>query len=275
MAAPMAEVLCPRCQGSVPADAQFCDHCGQSLVAPICRACGTENRIGARFCSKCGRPVDQPGSPAILSTVLAAAAEMRVNAQFCPTCGQPLHRTAARGATPAPRRTLPRIPESTDTTQAPPGADLTGAQVPVAEAPDSAATADDVRGPETPVVAAPGSPVPEQEPEPPSREYHLVIVNRDGTTAGALSLNQGDNLIGLKIPGGKISPDVDLTPFNDRQLVSRRHAIIRVEGDRLLLRDCGSTNGTRVDGIEVGPSPIGINEDSEIRIANLRCRIRT
>lgn len=56
----------------------------------------------------------------------------------------------------------------------------------------------------------------------------------------------------------------------DRQ-VSRRHARIRLEGERYLVEDLGSKNGTFVNGQEVhGPSPL--QDGDEIQIA-LCCKL--
>ena len=39
-------------------------------------------------------------------------------------------------------------------------------------------------------------------------------------------------------------PEVDLSPFPNSRVVSRRHADIRIEGDRYYIQDMGSSNGT-------------------------------
>jgi pSer/pThr/pTyr-binding forkhead associated (FHA) protein len=55
--------------------------------------------------------------------------------------------------------------------------------------------------------------------------------------------------------------------------VSRRHAVLRREDDRWLLRDLGSRNGTRVNGVrvleatEVGPGDRVSFADSRYRLA--------
>jgi class 3 adenylate cyclase len=48
---------CHQCQHENPADAAFCDECGERLE-PACPACGETNRSGAKFCRRCGRALD-------------------------------------------------------------------------------------------------------------------------------------------------------------------------------------------------------------------------
>ena len=46
-----------------------------------------------------------------------------------------------------------------------------------------------------------------------------------------------------------IMPDIDLTPYKAYASgVSRLHAVLRREGERVLLRDLGSSNGTYING---------------------------
>jgi len=50
--------------------------------------------------------------------------------------------------------------------------------------------------------------------------------------------------------------------------VSKRHAMLRVEGDRLFVRDLGSTNGTEVDGRAVGKTEMEVPINSGVHIAD-------
>ncbi|MFO8073437.1 MAG: DUF4388 domain-containing protein [Polyangia bacterium] len=51
------------------------------------------------------------------------------------------------------------------------------------------------------------------------------------------------------------SSDVDVVLMED--MVSRRHAVLRVDGDHVALKDRGSTNGTFVNGEKVSESVVG------------------
>jgi pSer/pThr/pTyr-binding forkhead associated (FHA) protein len=63
--------------------------------------------------------------------------------------------------------------------------------------------------------------------------------------------------------------------------VSRRHAIISVQGDRVFLADHpgsgnrGSRNGTWVNGVRITFTPVELTEKSDTAFAQLRFRVRT
>ncbi len=68
----------------------------------------------------------------------------------------------------------------------------------------------------------------------------LPLVGRDEFTIGRVS------------EGQSILPDIDLTPFDAySQGVSRLHATLRVSGERIILVDLGSSNGTRLNNQKV------------------------
>ena len=64
----------------------------------------------------------------------------------------------------------------------------------------------------------------------------------------------------------------------DSQAISRRHAKITVDDDRVILEDLGSKNGTFVDGIRLD-KPIPISDGVHFRLGpvwvSLRCRAAT
>lgn len=71
-------------------------------------------------------------------------------------------------------------------------------------------------------------------------------------------------------------PEVDLTPHGAYRLgISRRHAIILLEGERLIVKDLNSRNGTFVNGVIV---PSGgtqtLRDGDELRFGNLTMRVR-
>lgn len=52
-------------------------------------------------------------------------------------------------------------------------------------------------------------------------------------------------------------------------VVSRRHAILRVEGDRIWVRDLGSTHGTEIDGRPVGAAEVEVLADTTVKFAGV------
>src|SRR5216683_2300929 len=73
------------------------------------------------------------------------------------------------------------------------------------------------------------------------QEFHLVLVNTKDA-GSSFPLDQ---------PGVKVgkSPDNDLVI--DHPTVSRNHLIVHRQGDRFLVQDLGSTNGTFIDGAQI------------------------
>lgn len=60
--------------------------------------------------------------------------------------------------------------------------------------------------------------------------------------------------LGRFTKGQTIVPDVDLSPYQAYEAgVSRLHANINIEGTAILIKDLGSANGTRLNGIRVQP----------------------
>ena len=98
-------------------------------------------------------------------------------------------------------------------------------------------------------------PVPEPEVEEDLRaaptagdghEYRIVWMDRE------VALSPGANLLGRTH---------EAAVWVEDSSVSRRHAILRVEGDRVTVEDCGSKNGTFVDGERVeGPRRLAPGE---------------
>jgi DNA-binding NtrC family response regulator len=73
------------------------------------------------------------------------------------------------------------------------------------------------------------------------QEFHLVLVNTD-RIGSSYPLTQ---------PAVKVGKSADNDLVIDHPTVSRNHLIVRRQGDRFLVQDLGSTNGTFVDGAQV------------------------
>lgn len=82
--------------------------------------------------------------------------------------------------------------------------------------------------------------------------------------------------IGRADPSQEFEPTLDLTPYGGReQGVSRRHALIRQEEQRLYLEDLGSTNGTRLNGGALRPGEAYELRDGDlIELGETRLLIR-
>lgn len=121
---------------------------------------------------------------------------------------------------------------------------------PAAVAPLAAAPAASAEVEEVFVVSTETAPTPEVPPEPapppappamkgPIPEFHLFVGEKP---LGTFSLGKGELTIGRN-PGNDI--------LIDNVGVSRRHAVIRWSGDRAVVEDLGSANGTFVNGEKI------------------------
>ncbi len=72
-----------------------------------------------------------------------------------------------------------------------------------------------------------------------------------------------------------IVPDVDLTPFNAYKAgVSRLHATIRLEGEKMMIVDLGSANGTQLNGEKIEPNvPHELMHGDVIKLGRLKIQI--
>ncbi len=51
---PAPPMLCKKCNGPVPPNANFCPNCGETIGGAPCPKCNTPNPSGSKFCSNCG-----------------------------------------------------------------------------------------------------------------------------------------------------------------------------------------------------------------------------
>jgi hypothetical protein len=86
-----------------------------------------------------------------------------------------------------------------------------------------------------------GAPQPQYAPQPPSRPSRATLVV--DTTSQRFDLRHGSNVIGR-------GSESDLQLLD--QGVSRRHVDVQFDGTRATVYDLGSTNGTTVNGHEIG-----------------------
>jgi pSer/pThr/pTyr-binding forkhead associated (FHA) protein len=81
--------------------------------------------------------------------------------------------------------------------------------------------------------------------------------------------------LGRIAEGQPILPDVDLSPFDAyAQGVSRLHAALKINKNRVAIMDLGSSNGTRVNGQKIVPHvDYPISHNDQIALGKLRIQI--
>jgi FHA domain-containing protein len=175
-----------------------------------CGECGYENMDGLDYCDGCGAK-------------LAAGAGSSAAA---PAAATP---EAAPAATPA---------AGADATPAA-GTETASAEAPAAEAPKSEAPTGEIKpeaAPAPATAAAAGAPF----------KAKLAVV-RGGRKGQEFPLEDGNNLVGRWDPETGSFPEVDLDADDPEAKISRKHALIRIDGGKITIEDIGSLNGTYVN----------------------------
>ncbi|MGH7924278.1 MAG: FHA domain-containing protein [Candidatus Binatus sp.] len=157
---------------------------------------------------------------------------------YCDGCGAKLA-AAAPGAAPAPA--APEAAPSGSTDAAPTAAaETASAEAPAAEAPKSDAPTGEIK-PETAPDSAPAAAAAAA-----TFKAKLSVV-RGGRKGQEFPLEDGNNLVGRWDPETGSFPEVDLDADDPEAKISRKHALIRIEGGKITIEDIGSLNGTYVN----------------------------
>jgi len=168
---------------------------------------------------------------------------------YCDGCGAKLEAGAAAATSPAP---------------AAPAAPGDGSAAAETKPADSAAHAESAEAPTAEIkaeepVAAPAA--------APTFKARLKIV-RGGRKDQEFPLEEGNNLVGRWDPETGAFPEVDLEQDDPEAKISRKHALVRIEGGKITVEDIGSLNGTYVNRqprLQPG-NPVELKQGDEIII---------
>ncbi len=135
-------------------------------------------------------------------------------------------------------------------------------------APEAAATASPAAAPEAPAAEASSAesagqaptgemtaPAPAVAPAPAPAAAAALFKAKLAITRGTIrerqghefELETGNNLIGRWDPDTGSFPEVDLDADDPEAKISRKHALIRIDGGKITIEDIGSLNGTYVN----------------------------
>jgi pSer/pThr/pTyr-binding forkhead associated (FHA) protein len=120
----------------------------------------------------------------------------------------------------------------------------------------------------TPAVANP--PVPPPVTVDALVSLHLVDNGQILPLAG-----RAEFTLGRVAEGQPILPDVDLSPYEAyAQGVSRLHAALKVNNQRVVVMDLGSSNGTRVNGQKIMPNvDYPVNHGDMLALGKLKIQV--
>ncbi len=114
-------------------------------------------------------------------------------------------------------------------------------ETPTAEVPKSEAPTGEIK-PEAAPEAAPATAAAAGAPF----KAKLSVV-RGGRKGQEFPLEDGNNLVGRWDPETGSFPEVDLDADDPEAKISRKHALIRIDGGKITIEDIGSLNGTYVN----------------------------
>jgi hypothetical protein len=199
---------------------------------------------------------------------------------YCDGCGAKL--AASEGATAAPAATPGAAPETAPAPSSAAGATIDANS---SEHPASAAAAltaaNEAAGntdgePPPASEAKTGEITPPPAPAPSTAPAAVVSANfkaklsllRGGRKGQEFPLDSGQNFIGRWDPETGSFPEVDLEQDDPEAKISRKHALIIIEGGKITIEDIGSLNGTYVNrGNRLIPgTPLEIKAGDEVII---------
>jgi hypothetical protein len=191
-----------------------------------CGECGYENMDGLDYCDGCGAKLE------------AAA----------PAGGGPLPALSAPSAGPAAAAEAAAAPaeSATAAAEAAPAESATAAAeaapAPPAPAPSSEAPTGEIKASEA------ASDAPAQPAAAAAAPFKAKLsVLRGGRKGQEFELESGKNFVGRWDPDTGSFPEVDLDADDPEAKISRRHALLIIEGGKITIEDIGSLNGTYVN----------------------------
>jgi len=168
---------------------------------------------------------------------------------YCDGCGAKLEAGASASAAPSP---APSAPSAAPQAAAPAEAPAVEAAAPAAAAPAEGAAAAAVPSSEAPTgeIKAPeaeAAPTPPAAAAAPAPFKAKLSILRGGRKGQEFELEAGKNFVGRWDPDTGSFPEVDLDADDPEAKISRRHALIIIEGGKITIEDIGSLNGTYVN----------------------------
>jgi hypothetical protein len=183
-----------------------------------CGECGYENMDGLDYCDGCGAKLAAAAGSSAGAPAAAPSTETKTE-----TPPEPTAESIDGKATPA--LAADAKPDGEPTTEVPKSDAPTGEIKPEAASESAPST-----------TAAAGAPF----------KAKLSVV-RGGRKGQEFPLEDGNNLIGRWDPETGSFPEVDLDADDPEAKISRKHALLRIEGGKITIEDIGSLNGTYVN----------------------------
>ncbi len=107
-------------------------------------------------------------------------------------------------------------------------------------------------------------------------KIHVIMLRvepQDGRPGMEMFLEKGANLIGRMDVDSQVFPDADLARYDPDCFVSRKHALLKRDGNRFFLEALAATNPTQINDYQlVTGRTVEIASGARLLIANLNLR---
>ncbi|MGD0289839.1 MAG: FHA domain-containing protein [Candidatus Binataceae bacterium] len=219
-----------------------------------CTECGYENMDGLDYCDGCGAKLaaaEGAAAPAPAPTPQSVSVSEQRQASTAPS---------SVGGTVVASDTLSAEHPATEAVAL---ADANEAAGSTAPPPSSEAKTGEIAAP----AAAPTS-APAAAPAAAAHFKAKLSLLRGGRKGQEFPLDSGQNFIGRWDPETGSFPEVDLEQDDPEAKISRKHALIIIDGAKITIEDIGSLNGTYVNrGNRLIPgTPLEIKAGDEVII---------
>ncbi len=228
-------IVCPNCKHENPEGATSCEACYTALPATkACPTCGAPAQLDATFCGQCGQnlSISAPTSP-------PPAAPVPASSSLPPTVLTNHEVNLPAISSPPAIIEAPAIESPSFESLAAPEV---SEPIPPAVPPELA----NPPAPASPVVEIPAI----ETPPPPMVATQIQQVLHQLThlqTNTVLEIPPQLQVIHIGKPNDQVAPDIDVSGFPSAEVVSRVHALMRVEGADYYIEDIGSANGTYIN----------------------------
>jgi hypothetical protein len=109
-----------------------------------------------------------------------------------------------------------------------------------------------------------------REPET-TKIYAFLCYEQDGVERQRFAITKKDTVVGRIDPKRGFSPDIDLSPIDQKMSVSRQHARIRYEETFFYIEDLKSHNKTRLGELPLAPlKPEMLRHGDIVHLGSLR-----
>ena len=227
-----------------------------------CGECGYENMDGLDYCDGCGAKLNAAAASEHAGAAAGGSGASDPAASGAPSAGAAAAAAAAAESTPAAAHT--------DGAAADGGA--AAAETPASQpASTSEAPTGEIH---KPAESAPAPPEPQPAAAAATFKARLSVL-RGGRKGQEFELEVGNNQIGRWDPETGAFPEVDLDQDDPEAKVSRKHALVRIDGGKITVEDTGSLNGTYVNRQPrlIPGTPIELKNGDEIIIGKTFLRL--